>query len=107
MAGLLDPEIREGKLGHALIKQVFELSKFKVAGCMVQNGRLVRSARARVLRKGQPIYDGGFQTLKRFQDEASEVRSGLECGVRLGDFNDYQEGDIVECYQLEKVPQSL
>lgn len=107
MAGLLDPELRESKLGHAIVKQVFDLSKFKVAGCMVQNGRFVRSARARVLRKGQPVYDGGFQTLKRFQDEASEVRSGLECGVRLGDYNDYQEGDIIECYQFEKVAQSL
>lgn len=107
MAGLLDPELRESKLGHAIIKQVFELTKYTVAGCMVQNGRLVRSARARVLRKGQPVYDGGFQTLKRFQDEAGEVRSGLECGIRLGDYNDYQEGDIIECYQFEKVPQAL
>jgi translation initiation factor IF-2 len=107
MAGLLDPELREGKLGHAIIKQVFELTKYTVAGCMVQNGRLVRSARARVLRKGQPVYDGGFQTLKRFQDEVGEVRSGLECGIRLGDYNDYQEGDIIECYQFEKIAQTL
>ncbi len=107
MAGLLDPELRESKVGTAIVKKVFELSTFPVAGCLVQTGRLVRTARARVLRRGQPLYDGGFLTLKRFQDEAAEVRSGVECGVRLGDFDDYQEEDIIECYQLEKFPQAL
>ncbi len=107
MAGLLDPITRENVIGTALVKQVIQLSKFPVAGCAVQNGRLVRSARARVLRGKQPIYDGGFQTLKRFHEDVSEVRSGLECGVRLGNFNEYQVGDIIECYTLEKVPQSL
>ena len=107
MAGLLDPELRESQIGIALVKKVFELSKFPVAGCIVQSGRIARNARARIVRRKQPIYDGGIQTLKRFQDEASEVRSGMECGIRLGDFNEYEEGDIIECYQLEKVPQSL
>jgi translation initiation factor IF-2 len=107
MVGLLDPELRETQLGIAVVKQVFSLSKFPVAGCSVSTGRIVRNARARVVRRKQPIYDGAVQTLKRFQDEASEVRAGLECGLRLGDFNDYEEGDIIECYQLEKVAQSL
>ena len=107
MVGLLDPELRETQLGTAVVKQVFKLSKFPVAGCSVSTGRIVRNARARVVRRKQPIYDGGIHTLKRFQDEASEVRAGLECGIRLGDFNDYEEGDIIECYQLEKFTQSL
>lgn len=107
MVGLLDPELRETQLGVAVVKQVFSLSKFPVAGCSVSSGRIVRTARARVVRRKQPIYDGGIHTLKRFQDEASEVRAGLECGIRLGDFNDYEEGDIIECYQLEKFTQSL
>jgi translation initiation factor IF-2 len=107
MAGLLDPELRENVVGTALVKKVFRLSKFPVAGCVVQNGRIVKSARARVLRKKQPIYDGGIQTLKRFQDDASEVRSGMECGIRLGNFDGYLEDDIIECYTLEKVAQSL
>ncbi|MDE1171005.1 MAG: translation initiation factor IF-2 [Verrucomicrobium sp.] len=107
MAGLLDPELRETQLGTALVKKVFELSKYPVAGCAVQTGRIVRNARARVIRKKQPIYDGGIHTLKRFQDDASEVRSGLECGIRLGDFTEYEEGDVIECYQLEKVAQTL
>ena len=107
MAGLLDPELRETSLGTALVKQVFKLSKYPVAGCSVQNGRIVRNGRARVVRKRQPIYDGAVVTLKRFQDDASEVRAGLECGIRLGDFNDYLVDDIIECYQLEKVAQTL
>ncbi len=107
MAGLLDPEEREAHLGKAVVKQVFKLSKFPVAGCLVDSGRIERKARARVLRGKTPIYDGGIHTLKRFQDDASEVKAGLECGIRLGDFNDYEVNDVIECYTLEKVAQSL
>ena len=107
MAGLLDPEHRETIIGHAEVKQVFELSKGIVAGCLVTNGRIARAARARVLRKRQPVYDGGISTLRRFQDDVKEVRSGLECGIKLGDFNEYQVGDVIECYQLEAFTQKL
>jgi translation initiation factor IF-2 len=107
MVGLLDPELRETPLGTAVVKQVFALSKFPVAGCSVQSGRIVRNARARVMRKRQPIYDGQVVALKRFQDDASEVRAGLECGIRLGDFNDYLVDDLIECYQLDKFTQTL
>ena len=107
MVGLLDPELRETPLGTALVKQVFNLSKFPVAGCSVSSGRIVRNARARVMRRRQPIYDGAVATLKRFQDDANEVRAGLECGIRLGDFNEYQVDDTIECYQLEKFTQTL
>ena len=107
MVGLLDPELRETALGTALVKQVFQLSKFPVAGCSVQSGRIVRNARARVMRRRQPIYDGAVVTLKRFQDDAAEVRAGLECGIRLGDFNDYLADDTIECYQLDKFTQTL
>jgi len=107
MAGLLDPEHRETIIGHAEVKQVFELSKGIVAGCLVTNGRIARSARARVLRKRQPVYDGGISTLRRFQDDVKEVRSGLECGIKLGDFSEYQVGDVIECYQLEAFTQKL
>jgi translation initiation factor IF-2 len=107
MAGLLEPETRESVIGHAEVKKVFELSKGLVAGCLVTDGRIARSARARVLRGRQPIYDGGLATLRRFQDDVKEVRNGLECGIKLGDFNEYEAGDIIECYTLEKVPQKL
>lgn len=107
MAGMLDPEIRESVIGHAEVRQVFELSKGTVAGCFVTDGRVSRSARARVLRKRQPIYDGGVATLRRFQDDVKEVRAGVECGMKLGDFTEYEVGDIIECYTLEKVAQQL
>ena len=107
MAGLLEPESRESVVGHAEVKKVFDLTKGKVAGCVVIDGRIARNLRARLLRGKQPIYDGGFATLKRFQDDVKEVRNGLECGIRLGDYSEYQVGDIVECYQLEKFPQKL
>jgi translation initiation factor IF-2 len=107
MAGLLEPELRETVIGHAEVKQVFQLSKGIVAGCLVTDGRIARAARARVLRKRQPVYDGGISTLRRFQDDVKEVRSGLECGIKLGDFNEYQVGDVIECYQLEQIAQKL
>ena len=107
MAGMLDPETREAIVGHAEVRKVFSLTKGNVAGSYVTDGRILRSARARVLRGRQPIYDGGLATLRRFQDDVKEVRNGMECGIRLGTFDDYEEGDIIECYTLEKVPQQL
>jgi translation initiation factor IF-2 len=107
MAGMLDPEHRETVIGHAEVKQVFKLSKGIVAGCLVTDGRIARTARARVLRRRQPVYDGGLSTLRRFQDDVKEVRVGLECGIKLGDFSEYQVGDIIECYLLEAVAQKL
>lgn len=107
MVGMLDPEIREAITGHAEVRQVFDLSKGTVAGCYVVDGRIIRSGRARVLRKRQPIYDGGIATLRRFQDDVKEVRAGVECGCKLGDFNEYEVGDIIECYTLEKIAQQL
>ena len=107
MAGLLDPELRESIVGHAEVKQIFDLSKGVVAGCIVNDGRIPRTARARVLRKRQAVYDGGLATLRRFQDEVKEVRAGLECGIKLGDFNEYEVGDIIEAYTLEKIAQTL
>jgi translation initiation factor IF-2 len=107
MVGMLDPEIRESVVGHAEVRQVFELSKGTVAGCFVTDGRILRAGRARVLRRRQPIYDGGIATLRRFQDDVKEVRVGVECGMKLGDFTEYEVGDIIECYNLEKVPQQL
>ena len=107
MAGLLEPELRETVIGHAEVKQIFQLSKGIIAGCLVTNGRIARAARARVLRKRQPVYDGGISTLRRFQEDVKEVRSGLECGIKLGDFGEYEVGDVIECYQLEQFAQKL
>jgi translation initiation factor IF-2 len=107
MAGLLDPETRESIVGHAEVRRVFDLTKGCVAGSYVTDGRILRSGRARVLRGRQAIYDGGLSTLRRFQDDVKEVRNGMECGIKLGNFDEYEEGDIIECYILEKIPQQL
>lgn len=107
MAGLLDPLSKEVVVGQAEVRKVFELSKGgKVAGCYVSSGKLVRG-KMRVRRRGHVIYEGVSLTLKRFQDEVNEVRSGMECGVRLDGFDDPQEADIIECYTIEKVAQKL
>jgi translation initiation factor IF-2 len=107
MLGLLDPETREKILGHARIKQVFKLTRGIVAGCVVTDGRIERKARARVIRGGQAVFDGHMDTLRRFHDEVPEVRNGLECGIRVVGYTEYQEEDIIECYLLEKFAQSL
>lgn len=107
LLGMLDPETRENVIGHAEVKELFKLSSGRVGGCVVIDGRMARTARARVLRGRQAVYDGGFATLRRFKDDVKEVRNGLECGIRLGKFNDYVPGDIIECYELEKVAQTL
>ena len=94
-------------IGHAEVKQLFDLTKGMVAGSMVTDGRMSRSARARVLRRKQAVYDGSLTTLRRFTEDVKEVRAGLECGIRLGDYSEYEVGDIIECYTLEKVAQTL
>ena len=107
MAGLLDPLLKEVNAGQAEVRKVFELSKGgRVAGCYVNSGKLVRG-KMRVRRRNVVIYEGVSLTLKRFQDEAQEVRAGMECGVRLDGFDDFQEGDFIECYTLEKHTQKL
>ena len=107
MQGLLDPLTREKVIGHARVKQVFKVNKGFVGGSVVTDGIMNRKQRARVLRDGQAVYDGGFETLRRFQDEVNEVRNGMECGIKLNGFSDYEENDVIECYELEKIAQTL
>ncbi len=107
MLGLLEPLTRETVIGHAEVRQVFKLSRGRAAGSFVTDGKIHRKAHARVIRDGVPVFDGKMSTLRRFQDEVEEVRTNFECGIRLGEFNEYQEGDIIECYTLEKVKQEL
>jgi translation initiation factor IF-2 len=107
MAGLLEPVYKEVVTGSADVRKVFALSKGgNVAGCVVTNGRIVKG-KMRVMRRKTLVYEGVSLSLRRFQDEVTEVRSGIECGIRLEGFNDYQVGDVIECYALERVAQSL
>jgi translation initiation factor IF-2 len=107
MAGLLDPLTREVVMGSAEVRKIFALSKGgNVAGCAVNAGRIVKG-KMRVMRRKGLIYEGVSLSLRRFQDEVNEVRAGMECGIRLDGFDDFQPGDLIECCTLEKVPQKL
>jgi translation initiation factor IF-2 len=75
-----------------------------VAGCYVVDGELRRNAKVRVLRNKEVLYDGEIGSLKHIQDDVTEVRTGFECGITFKKFNDYEEGDIIECYIVEEVP---
>jgi translation initiation factor IF-2 len=108
MEGLLEPEARETTIGHAEVKKIFELSKGPpVAGCVVTDGRIARSARVRLIRRKAIQYEGRISSLKHFQDDVREVKAGSECGLRLENFSGFQEGDVLECYTVEKVAASL
>ena len=107
MLGLLDPEVRETVIGRASVKKVFKVNGGRAAGCVIKSGKVTRKAHARVLRGKQPVFDGKMSTLRRLTDEVDEVKQGIECGIRLGNFNDYEEGDVIECYTLDKIDQTL
>jgi len=107
MADLLDPDIKEIKTGAAEVRQVFPLAKGFVAGCLVTEGKINRNASARLRRGREIVNEGKIATLKRFKDDANEVRAGLECGIKLDDFNGYVAGDVIECFEVQKVRASL
>jgi translation initiation factor IF-2 len=108
MAELLDAEYIETKSGVAEIRQVFGVGKGRnVAGCMIIEGTIKRNGIARLMRGGEMIHEGKIDTLKRFKDDVKEVRAGYECGVNISDYNDYQEGDTIECFEVEEQRPSL
>jgi translation initiation factor IF-2 len=108
LSGLLSPEKKENALGLAEVRQVFRISKVgTVAGCMVLDGVIKRSARVRVLRDNVVIHDGELDSLKRFKDDVKEVKANFECGLSLRNFNDLNEGDQLECYEVVEVARTL
>jgi len=108
LTGLLEPMIKEHINGNVIIRQIFDMGKRgKVAGGMCQKGKVTLKGRARVRRKNEIIYEGKIATLRRFQNEASDVREGQECGIVLDHFTNFVEGDIIESYEIEKVAQQL
>ncbi|NOU35956.1 MAG: translation initiation factor IF-2 [Kiritimatiellaceae bacterium] len=108
MCGLLDPELRETYLGKAEIKAIFDMGKRnKVAGCMVVEGKITSRASIRIKRGNEVLYKGTIGSLKRFQADAAEVRDGQECGIRPDNFGNFQEGDVIEAYTIEKIAQKL
>jgi len=108
LTGLLEPTTKEVHLGRADVRQTFRISKVgAVAGCFVSEGKLVRNSDARLVRDGAVVYTGKIATLRRFKDDASEVRSGFECGVTLTNYSDLKPGDVIEAYIIEKVQATL
>ena len=106
--GKLSPQSREEALGEAEIREVFDITRHgKVAGCQVVEGLVRRNARVRVVREGEILHDGKLRSLRRFKDEASEVRQGLECGLSLENFHDFAVGDRIECYEVQEIARSL
>lgn len=101
LVGLLEPIKKEEVLGTAEVRATFKIKKVgTVAGCYVLNGKLVRGAKARLIRDGVVIYDGEIESLKRYKEDVQEVSAGYECGVKLKDYNDVKVGDQIECYEV-------
>jgi translation initiation factor IF-2 len=108
LEGMLKPERQEKDLGRALVQQVFHISKVgTVAGCRVLAGTIQRDARIRLIRESRVIGDYALDSLKREKDDAREVREGFECGMRLANFNDIKEGDLLEAYKIEEIARTF
>ena len=108
MAGRLEPEKREKELGVARIKQIFTLSKgLKICGCIVEKGVVKVGSKSRVYRKGELIFNGEVRSLRHLKDDVKEIRQGMECGIRLDNFLDFVEGDIIQIYEIELKKASL
>jgi translation initiation factor IF-2 len=100
MEGLLDPEMVEEPLGQLEVRAVFPVGKGAVAGCYVQSGKAVRNCRVRIRRGNEVIHEGNLDSLKRVKDDVKEANAGYECGIGLGHFNSWQEGDIIETFKM-------
>ena len=109
MEGMLEPVVQERVIGQAEVRATFSISRLgKIAGCMVQDGKVERNALVRVKRKGQVLVEGAkISSLKRFKDDVKEVAAGYECGIGLDRFDDFQNGDTIEAYVQEKVKAEL
>lgn len=108
LSGMLAPETKEEIVGIAEVRDVFRSPKFgAIAGCMVIEGSVFRNKPIRVLRDDVVIYQGELESLRRFKDEASDVRNGMECGIGVKDYNDVKAGDLIEVYDVTEVKRSL
>ena len=108
MSGMLAPEIKEQIVGVAQVREVFRSSKFGVvAGCLVMEGTVKRNNPIRVLRNSVVIFEGALESLRRFKDEANEVRAGTECGIGVKNYQDVQAGDQIECYSRVEIARTI
>jgi translation initiation factor IF-2 len=108
MSGMLTPDKKEEILGTAEIRQVFRVTKIgSIAGCMVTSGLVKRTAKLRLLRDNMVIFTGELDSLKRFKDDAKEVKEGFECGLNIKNYNDIQENDVLEFFEIKEVARTL
>jgi translation initiation factor IF-2 len=108
LSGLLAPEKRENSLGLVEVRQVFRVPKVgAVAGCYVLEGLVKRGSQIRVLRDNVVIHTGELESLKRFKDDVKEVKFGFECGLSIKNFNDVQEGDQLEVFEIQEIARTL
>ncbi|MGV6819261.1 MAG: translation initiation factor IF-2 [Parvularcula sp.] len=108
LTGMLDPELRETFLGNAEILEVFNIAKFgRVAGCRVTEGQVKRGAKVRLLRDNVVIHEGELSQLKRFKDDVNDVPAGQECGMSFANYDDLKVGDVIECFNVERIERTL
>ena len=108
LEGLLEPSLREVRLGSAEVRETFRISKVgTIAGCFVADGRVNRNAQVRLLRDNVVVHTGKVSSLKRFKDDAAEVKAGLECGIGIASYNDLKPGDVIEFFTTERVKETL
>jgi len=108
MRGLLEPKYKEVEHGRAEVRQVFKISKLgNIAGCFVLTGEIKRSDKVRLIRDNTVVFEGKISSLRRVKEDVSSVQNALECGIGLDNFNDVKEGDIIETYVMEEIPQEL
>lgn len=104
LKGMLEPEFKEINIGTAVVLAVFKVSKVgAIAGCKVVKGEIHRNGRVRVMRNNEKIFDGEISSLKHEKEDEREIRTGFECGIGVRNFDDFQQGDMLECYRTEKV----
>jgi translation initiation factor IF-2 len=108
LSGMLAPIIQEQTIGTAEVRQIFKIPKVgTVAGCKVIEGKILRGAKAHLIREGVVLYTSSIASLKRFKDDVKEVAEGLECGLTLEGFQDIKPGDLIECFEEIQVKRSL
>lgn len=108
LEGLLEPEIKIEKIGEAEIRKVFRISKVgRIAGCMVIKGKITRDSKIKVIRNGEIVFEGEIESLKRFKEDVREVSEGYECGIKIKDFEQIKEGDLIEAYKEIRIEKKL
>ncbi len=108
MEGMLSVQLKEESTGEAEVRETFKISRMgTIAGCMVTSGKIFTNSKVRVVRAEEILFDGKLLSLKRFKDDVKEVAKGYDCGIQINEFNDLQEGDIIQCYQEVEVKRKL